>query len=96
MLRRVIKYQVEALTSRNSDQVLADRVAELTKAHERLSVFVKQVAAFNYDGELVDGEAFLMENDDAVDTLNALIHEARKVVEIENGPHQTPLSHRQF
>jgi hypothetical protein len=43
--------------------------------------FIRLIARFNYDGEeLENGEEFIMKNDDAVDTLNSLIHNARKLL----------------
>lgn len=47
--------------------------------------FISLIARMNYDGEeLPDGEEFLMENDDAVMTLNELIHVAREMLEPTN------------
>jgi len=36
------------------------------------------------DGEEVDGEEFIMENDDAVYILNGLIHEARSLLGVKD------------
>jgi hypothetical protein len=41
----------------------------------------KTLAAMTMDGEEVDGVPFVMENDDAVSTLNRLIQEARSCVQ---------------
>ena len=46
-------------------------------AAPELLAFVAQIACMTQDGEEVDGREFVMENDDAVDTLNALIDSAR-------------------
>jgi hypothetical protein len=39
--------------------------------------FITQVANLIQDGQLVEGEKFVMKNDDAVETLNNLISQAR-------------------
>lgn len=44
---------------------------------EALEAFAKSVAACTKDGELLDGEEFVLENDDAVSTLHAFIDQAR-------------------
>ncbi len=46
----------------------------------RFRKFIERIARMNYDGEEREGdEPFVMENDDAVDTLNSLIMEAREL-----------------
>lgn len=49
----------------------------------QLKDFVQQIARMNYDGEETEDGEFIMQNDDAVDTLNGLIHEARALLGIE-------------
>jgi hypothetical protein len=41
--------------------------------------FAYQVASFVAEGDQVDGEEYVMENDDAWETINGLIHEARQI-----------------
>lgn len=48
----------------------------MTKAEELVAL----IAAMKQDGEDIHGEEFIMENDDAVSTLNDLIAEARKIM----------------
>lgn len=47
---------------------------------DKLRQFVQTIARMTQDGEEVDGEEFVMENDDAVSTVNRLIDEARKLL----------------
>jgi hypothetical protein len=54
--------------------------ARLRGAAAGLLAFAARIARMTQDGEEVDGKEFVMENDDAVDTLNALIDEARHLV----------------
>jgi hypothetical protein len=42
--------------------------------------FVRLVAQLDKDGELVDGQEFVLENDDAVDTLHWIIDAARSLL----------------
>jgi hypothetical protein len=70
----------ELLSSLKSDYD-TNNIDEHTLDVEIAVPFISQVARMTYDGEEIDGEEFVMENDDAVDTLNGLIHEAR---ELEN------------
>ncbi len=44
------------------------------------SAFVVMVADLTKDGETVDGKEWVMENDDAVDTLHELISQARLIL----------------
>jgi hypothetical protein len=47
--------------------------------------FVVEVAGLLKDGETdADGETFILENDDAVDTLHGLISEARAIAGVED------------
>ena len=46
----------------------------------KLLAFAATIARMTQDGEEVNGKEFIMENDDAVSTLNALIDEARGLV----------------
>ncbi len=56
---------------------------------DKLRLFVESIARLNYDGEGLDnGEEFLMENDDAVDTMNSLILRARELVGVDPPPSQ--------
>jgi hypothetical protein len=57
-------------------------------AHSRLLSFVKEIAALTAEGDLVDGEPFVMENDDAWATLNAVIEQARELlgITVPQGP----------
>lgn len=41
---------------------------------------VASLAACTKDGEEIDGEEFIMENDDAVDTLHSFISQARSIL----------------
>jgi hypothetical protein len=43
---------------------------------DQVAAFVREIARLTKDGELVDGQEFEMENDDAVDILNSLISQA--------------------
>lgn len=52
----------------------------------RLQEFIAQIARLNYDGEDIDGEDFVMENDDAVTTLSTLIQDARVLLNDQNMP----------
>jgi len=45
-----------------------------------LLTFVSTIARMTQDGEEIDGREFVMENDDAVDTLNQLIDSARHLL----------------
>ncbi len=47
---------------------------------EELLAFVFNIANMKKDGELVDGEEFIMENDDNYDTLMELISDARSIL----------------
>jgi hypothetical protein len=49
----------------------------LRKAAPELLAFAAQIARMTQDSEEVEGREFVMENDDAVDTLNELIDSAR-------------------
>jgi hypothetical protein len=49
----------------------------LRKAAAKLLAFVSSIARMTQDGEDRDGREFVMENDDAVNTLNELIDGAR-------------------
>lgn len=46
---------------------------------QKLIAFIAQIAALTKDGEIVEGKEFVLENDDAVDTLHRLISEAREL-----------------
>jgi hypothetical protein len=48
---------------------------------KQLINLVMQIARLTKDEELVDGKAFVLENDDAVDTLHALINSARNLID---------------
>lgn len=49
------------------------------------ATFTERIARLTKDGELDDdGHLFEMSNDDAVDTLHALISEAREIAEISD------------
>lgn len=43
--------------------------------------FVEMIASLNMDGDIVDGREFVLENDDAVETLGNLIETARAMTE---------------
>jgi hypothetical protein len=43
---------------------------------------IEMIARLTKDGEEVDGRVFVMENDDAVNTLNDLIDEAREIINL--------------
>lgn len=45
--------------------------------------FIASVARCTKDGEEVDGQEFIMENDDAVNTLHDFIDQARKLLGIK-------------
>lgn len=47
---------------------------------ERVDRLIRELADMKLDGEEVDGEEFIMENDDAVITMNLVIQEARKIL----------------
>jgi hypothetical protein len=47
---------------------------------EEREQFVMDVAGLTADGDMHNGEAFVMENDDAVETLNGLIFWARELI----------------
>jgi hypothetical protein len=47
----------------------------------RLRQFVREIAALTAEGDVIDGSEFEMENDDAWATLNALIHDARTLIQ---------------
>jgi hypothetical protein len=49
-------------------------------AHGELLSFVKEIAALTAEDDLVDGEPFVMENDDAWGSVNALIAGARDML----------------
>jgi hypothetical protein len=51
--------------------------ARLIALSPDLHAFAAMIARMTQDGEEVDGEEFVMENDDAVDTVNDLIDQAR-------------------
>ena len=53
---------------------------------QNLLTFVQTIARMTQDGEEIDGEEFVMENDDAVSTVNGLIEEARTLIAKETGP----------
>lgn len=61
----------------------AGGVIELPEPEEREAALtlVRTLARMSYDGEEIGGKEFLMENDDAVSTLNNLIMDARNIVE---------------
>lgn len=42
--------------------------------------FIKMIARFTQDGEIVDGEEFSLEADDSIDTLRDLIDQARAII----------------
>ena len=44
---------------------------------QKLIAFIAQIAQLQKDGEEVEGKEFILENDDAVDTLHRLIDDAR-------------------
>ena len=48
---------------------------------KELAAFASTIARMTQDGEEVNGREFVMENDDAVTTLNDLISQARELVE---------------
>lgn len=51
-----------------------------------LEEFIERIAAMTADGEeMEDGGEFVMENDDAVSTLNRLIEDARELVARSKG-----------
>ena len=47
---------------------------------ETLLAFVSEIAEMNKDGELVDGDEFILENDDAYETVMSLISDARSIL----------------
>jgi hypothetical protein len=63
----------------------------LRKAASEMLAFVAQIARMTQDGEEVDGREFVMENDDAVDTLNALIDRARHFTAQATANHQSTI-----
>jgi hypothetical protein len=63
-------------------QPLASAFIELAKEHKpELLAFASKIARMTQDGEELDGREFVMENDDAVATLNDLISQARDLIE---------------
>lgn len=44
---------------------------------KELESFVRTIANMTLDGEIVDGEEFVMENDDAWSTVHSLVNQAR-------------------
>lgn len=48
-----------------------------------MKAFVQRIANMSQDGEEIDGVEFVMENDDAVETLNDLISLARELVTVK-------------
>jgi hypothetical protein len=69
------KYSAEWREQRKALTAAAERL--YPNRLRNLEAFVYRIARMKQDGEETDGEPFVMENDDAVDTLNALISEAR-------------------
>ena len=54
---------------------------------QRMKTLLTSVANMTKDGELDDdGHAFIMENDDAVETLHGIISEARGILGISDRP----------
>ncbi len=53
------------------------KMQRINAEHQRLRKFVRMISRMTMDGEEVDGEPFIMENDDAVATVNHLIDDAR-------------------
>ena len=49
------------------------------KQNERIE-FIQLIARMTMDGEEIDGKEFVMENDDAISTLNSLIDTARDLL----------------
>lgn len=49
-------------------------------AYRQLLSFVQRIAALTAEGDLVDGEPFVMENDDAWESVNGLISQAREML----------------
>ena len=49
-------------------------------AYSQLLSFVTQIAALTAEGDIVDGEEFVMENDDAWESINGLIAQAREML----------------
>ncbi len=56
------------------------RIFRMSKPKYSEFDFISQIARLTPDGEEVDGEEYVMENDDAVATLSRLIDEARQLV----------------
>jgi hypothetical protein len=86
---RVFWARVDGVTSRQPFVPKLEQLRHLDLYEEDLARpqspaladrFVREVAALTQDGEEVDGEDFVMENDDAVGTLNSLIGQARELL----------------
>src|ERR1017187_9869439 len=61
----------------------ANTLSPLAPVHfddQELGEFVEQIARMTKDGEELNGEEFIMDNDDAVDAVNGLIDTARKQI----------------
>lgn len=52
----------------------------LVDFQKQLIDFVSDIAEMNKDGELVDGDEFILENDDAYETVMSLISDARSLL----------------
>jgi hypothetical protein len=80
------KYGIELLAEKYDQLAEAMKSATIIANQagariRRLETFICTIARTNFDGEERDGSPpFVMENDDAVDTLNSLIQQARDIV----------------
>lgn len=61
------------------NQICNDRVERAQPPEDRALRLIRQIARLTYDGEMIDGKEFTMENDDAVETLSGLISSARDI-----------------
>ena len=68
---------ITSCTDREDSDSEVDANARLIALSPDLYAFAAMIARMTQDGEEVDGEEFVMENDDAVATVNDLIDQAR-------------------
>lgn len=69
--------------SKNPTMTGVAKNVHLLASSDEMKDFIKLIARMNYDGEeMNDGEIFILENDDAVNTCNELINSARHLIEM--------------
>lgn len=61
-----------------------DKEIDAERAARAVSL-IRTISRMTQDGEEIDGKEFIMENDDAVETLNGLITDARSIVDGQEG-----------